>query len=182
MRKMEDQKIIIDSNYYLLSGPKVSDIDDLVFHLNDIGIYDGTLKIPFPYTKTDAELYLQRYESRKKEFGHPMNWQIRTKEGKVIGGISLHGQYGKNSHKDEIGYWIGRTFWNKGIMTKALPAFAEFVAQQLGVIRLEATIFDYNTSSIRVVEKCGFICEGTLKKAYFKDGKYIDGKLYALVK
>ena len=101
---MEDQKIIIDSDYYLMSGPKVSDIDDFVFHLNDIGIYNGTLKIPFPYTKSDAEFYLLQYETRKKEFGHPMNWQIRTKEGKVIGGISLHGQYGKGSHKDEIGY------------------------------------------------------------------------------
>lgn len=179
---MEDQKIIIDNDYYLMSGPKVSDIDDFVFHLNDIGIYNGTLKIPFPYTKSDAEFYLQQYETRKKEFGHPMNWQIRTKEGRVIGGISLHGQYGKDSHKDEIGYWIGRTFWNKGIMTKALLAFAKLVGDQLGVIRLEATIFNYNASSIRVVEKCGFIYEGTLKKAYFKDGKYIDGKLYALVK
>jgi len=179
---VEDKKIIFDDYYYLLSGPKSSDIDDFVFHLNDIGIYNGTLKIPFPYTKNDAKFYLKQYENRKQEFGHPMNWQIRTIEGKIIGGISLHGHYGKISHKDEIGYWLGRTFWNKGIMTKALPAFAQLVADQLGIIRLEATIFDYNTSSIRVAEKCGFNYEGTLKKAYFKDGKYIDGKLYALVK
>ena len=179
---MENERIIIDEDYYLLAGPTTADIDNLVFHINDEGVYNGTLKIPFPYTRIDAESYLKFFAQRKQEFGRPMNWQIRTKDGELIGGVSLHGQYGKDSHKDEIGYWLGRTYWNKGIMTKTLPAFAKFVAIHYGIIRLEATIFDYNASSISVVEKCGFNYEGTLKKAYFKDGKYIDGKLYALVK
>ena len=179
---MENQIIIIDNDYYLSSDPTIADIDNLVLYLNDEGIYNGTLRVPFPYTKTNAESYLKNFEDRRKEFGRSMNWQIRAKEGLLIGGISLKGQHGKDSHKDEIGYWIGKEYWNKGIMTKAIPAFAKFVAIHYGIIRIEATIFDYNASSIRVVEKCGFIYEGTLKKAYFKDGKYIDGKLYALVK
>jgi [ribosomal protein S5]-alanine N-acetyltransferase len=179
---MGQEKIYISNDYYLSNEPTVADIDDLVLHLNDEGIYNGTLRLPFPYTHLDAEAYLVNYENRKKVFGRPMNWQIRTTTGKLIGGISLHGQYGKDSHKDEIGYWLGKAFWNKGIMTNALPAFAKYIAIHYGIIRLEATIFDYNEASIRVVEKCGFNYEGTLKKAYFKDGKYIDGKLYALVK
>ncbi|CAN5327874.1 GNAT family N-acetyltransferase [soil metagenome] len=179
---MENERIIIDSDYYLFAGPTPDDIDDLILHLNDEGVYNGLLKMPFPYTKADAEFYLKGFEFRKQQFGRPMNWQLRTKEGKLIGGISLQGHYGKDSHRDEIGYWLGRAYWNKGIMTKVLPAFSKFVAIHYGIIRLEATIFEYNAASIKVVEKCGFNYEGTLKKAYFKDGKYIDGKLYALVK
>lgn len=179
---MENEKIIIDDGYFLSAGATAKEIDDLVTQINDIEVYNGTLRIPHPYTKSDGEYYLKMATERKEEFGHAMNWQIRTKEGRWIGGISLHGFYGKNSHRDEIGYWLGKEYRNKGIMSKVLPAFAKYVATQFGVIRLEATIFDYNIASIRAVEKCGFIYEGTLKKAYFKDGKYIDGKLYALVK
>jgi ribosomal-protein-alanine N-acetyltransferase len=179
---MENEKIIINENYYLSAEATVSELDDLLTQINDIEVYNGTLRIPYPYTQADGEYYLERAGARKEEFGRPMNWQIRTKEGKWIGGISLHGFYGKDSHRDEIGYWLGKEFRNKGIMSMVLPAFAEYVAVHYGVIRLEATIFDYNTASIKAVEKCGFIYEGTLKKAYFKDGKYIDGKLYALVK
>ena len=180
--EMENQKIIIDNDYYLSSNATIADIDDLISQINDAEVYNGTLRIPYPYTRSDGEYYLKMAKLRKEEFGHAMNWQIRTIEGRWIGGISLHGFYGKDSHRDEIGYWLGKDYRNKGIMSKALPAFAKYVAVHFGVIRLEATIFDYNTASIKAVEKCGFIYEGTLKKAYFKDGKYIDGKLYALVK
>ncbi len=178
---MENEKIFIDDVHFLSANATASEIDDLIGQINDIEVYNGTLRIPYPYTRADGEFYLKMAKARKEEFGHPMNWQIRTKEGSWIGGISLHGFYGKDSHKDEIGYWLGKDYRNKGIMSKVITAFAEHVAANFGVIRLEATIFDYNAASIRAVEKCGFIYEGTLKKAYFKDGKYIDGKLYALV-
>jgi ribosomal-protein-alanine N-acetyltransferase len=174
--------VSINENYNLSDGPAPDDIDALVLCLNDIGIYNGTLRVPFPYTKTDAENYMNLVAKRKAESGKPMSWQIKTKEHQLIGGISLHCQYGYHSHKDEIGYWLARPFWNKGIMTAAITTFADLVAEHHGIIRLEATIFDYNISSQRVVEKCGFNYEGTLKKAYFKDGKYIDGKLYSLVR
>lgn len=179
---MIPDRIKIDEEYYLAAGPTDADLDSLVLYMNDIGIYNGTLKVPYPYTKSDAESYLENFKKRNKEFGRPMNWQIRDKEDHLIGSISLHNQYGVGSHKDEIGYWLGRPFWNKGIMSRTLIAFSKLVFENYGIVRLEVTIFDYNISSQRTVEKSGFNYEGTLKKAYFKDGKYIDAKLYALVK
>ena len=74
--------------------------------------------------------------------------------------------------------WIEQKYIAAGIQMRPILKTLSFIFDGA----LLATIFDYNASSISVVEKCGFNYEGTLKKAYFKDGKYIDGKLYALVK
>jgi RimJ/RimL family protein N-acetyltransferase len=174
-------RIRINEMYYLSHAPGMNDIDAIVEGANDIGVYEGTLRMPYPYTTKNAENYVKGCEKQSAEFGKPMKWQIRTNTGTFAGSISLHNQYGKDSHRDEIGYWIGKAHRNKGLMTDTIKAFAQLAFEHYGLIRLEATIFDSNIASQKVVEKCGFIYEGTLKKAYFKDGKYIDGKLYALV-
>jgi RimJ/RimL family protein N-acetyltransferase len=176
------EKIKINEMFYLSHNPTEKDIDALFKNLNDIDIYNGTLRIPFPYTISDAELYISGCYKQKEEFGKPMKWQVRNNDGLLCGSIALLNNHGKDSHKDEIGYWIGKAYRNKGLMTDTIKAFSNLVFQYYGMVRLEATIYSYNIASQRVVEKCGFNYEGTLKKAYFKDGKYIDGKLYALVK
>ena len=38
------------------------------------------------------------------------------------------------------------------------------------------------SASAGVLEKNGFVCEGHLRKHYLKDGRFFDGKLYALVR
>lgn len=176
------EKIKINESYYLSHSPSVADIPSLMENLNDIDVYNGTLRVPYPYRLADAEEYIAGCARHLVEFGHPMKWQVRDSEGKLCGSIALMNQHGKGSHKDEIGYWIGKAHRNKGLMTDSIKAFSDLVFRYYGLVRLEATIFSYNIPSQKVVEKCGFIYEGTLKKAYFKDGKYIDGKLYALVK
>ena len=174
--------IKVSDEYYISTGPVAADVEALVLYLNEREISDNLLRVPFPYTENEAERYIKNAEERTKEFGRPMNFQLRNSDHRLIGSITLHNQHGKNSHKDEIGYWLAKPYWGKGIMPKALTAFAGYVFEHYGLVRLEATIFDFNASSIKVVEKCGFNYEGTLKKAYFKDGKFIDGKLYSLVK
>ncbi|HEX8515041.1 MAG TPA: GNAT family protein [Bacteroidia bacterium] len=179
---MFSDRVELGKGYYLTHTPGMEDLDALVENLNDIEIYNGTLKVPFPYTRANAVAYVSGCLEQNEKFGVPMKWQVRTQAGRLAGSISLHSQYGKGSHKDEIGYWMGKAHRNQGIMTQTIKAFSALVFEYYGLVRLEATIFDYNISSQKVVEKCGFIYEGTLKKAYFKDGKYIDGKLYSLLK
>lgn len=47
-------------------------------------------------------------------------WAIEFKEtGEIIGNIGLL-EINKNDENCEVGYCIGKTFWNKGIMTEVL--------------------------------------------------------------
>lgn len=58
------------------------------------------------------------------------------------------------THDDErdVGYWIGRDHWGKGVATAALSAFLE----ELDTRPLYAHVAAHNAGSIRVLEKCGF--------------------------
>ncbi|GAA1662758.1 GNAT family N-acetyltransferase [Fodinicola feengrottensis] len=51
-----------------------------------------------------------------------------------------------------IGYWIGRSFWGKGVATAALTQYVEELSQR----PLYAHVAASNTGSVRVLEKCGF--------------------------
>jgi len=56
----------------------------------------------------------------------------------------------------EVGYWIGREYWGKGVASRALSAFLGHV----GVRPLYAHVAKHNVASRRVLEKCGFTIVG----------------------
>jgi RimJ/RimL family protein N-acetyltransferase len=49
-------------------------------------------------------------------------------------------------------------------------------------VKITAHVFVHNHASARVLEKCGFEQEGLLRKHYLKDGKYLDARLYSLLR
>lgn len=179
---MKDIHININNDFYFTTALSERDVDSLVNYLNDITIYNNTLKIPKEYTRERGFWYLNFCKEKDEKYGKAMAFQIRTKEGEMIGSIELLGIYDVNSHKEEIGYWLAAPFRGKGLMQKAINTFNEYVFKNYNYVRLEATVFVSNITSQHLLEKCNFNYEGTLKKAYFKDGKYIDAKLYALIK
>lgn len=174
-------KIIINEEIYL-SPLVMEDADNIVKHLQAKEIYMRTIMIPFPYQKKDAEWFIGFSIEKDKVYGHTMDWAIRKNNGELIGVIGYHGRYGKGSHKDEIGYWIAKDYWGKGIMSGALQKVCEKGQNEYDLVRIEAPIFAFNIHSQKVAEKCGFVLEGTMRKAYLKEGAFFDSKFYALVK
>lgn len=79
-------------------------------------------------------------------------------EGHVAGNICCWG----TPDEQEIGYWIGREFWGRGIASMALTKFLETTA----IRPLFAHVAKHNIASMRVLEKCGFSVQG--------EGKYLD--------
>jgi RimJ/RimL family protein N-acetyltransferase len=75
---------------------------------------------------------------------------VRTIEldGDVAGNVVLFGFEGRR----EVGYWIGREFWGRGVATRALSAFMQEVEER----PIYAGVAETNVASIRVLEKSGF--------------------------
>ena len=65
-------------------------------------------------------------------------------------------------HRAETGYVLARDAWGAGYATEALAAMVELAAT-LGVLRLYALCHTNNQASARVLEKCAFTLEGTLR-------------------
>ena len=166
-----------------LSAAKPSDIPTLVRHLNDPQIYCHTLYIPYPYTKKDGKEFLSFVRSKKKRFGCLLDWAIRTGNGKLIGMIGFHGSGKRNGRKcDQIGYWLARPYWRRGIMTDVLKKFVAYGFSHRGYESFEMPIFVFNKASIRVAQKAGFRREKLVKKAFKKNGVWLDAYVYVITR
>ncbi len=65
----------------------------------------------------------------------------------------------------EIGYWLGEKYWSQGIVTEAAKKVIEFAFNDLKLNRIDVHAVIENKGSNRVIEKLGFVFEGTKKQA-----------------
>ena len=134
---------------------------------------------PYPYTEKDAMLFIQSVidADPNDTFAFAI-----TVNDKVVGSIGVFRQENIHSRTAEMGYFLAEDFWGKGIMTSAVKQTCDTVFSLSDIIRIYAEPFAYNTASCRVLEHCGFMYEGTLRKNAIKNGQVIDMKLYSLIR
>jgi RimJ/RimL family protein N-acetyltransferase len=97
----------------------------------------------------------------------------------LVGAISL--QIDRGLNKAELGYWIGKPFWNQGYATEAAIAILAFGFEKLRLNRIQAGHLSRNPSSGRVMQKAGMILEGTARQATIKWGQYEDLVSYGIL-
>lgn len=92
-------------------------------------------------------------------------WAVIWKEtGEAIGCVGYLPPHVSNipiGEKDcEIGYWIAKPYWNKGICTEAMNLIISYCLNRKGCNTLWGTCFIDNPASCKVMEKCGFVPTG----------------------
>jgi len=173
-------KIVVNDQIHL-SEFQPSDQAACLEHFKAKEIYDRTLRIPYPYTEADFLAWMEIAEMATEQQGRPVQSAIRNEEDYLIGGCGFDSlQIGK-SHRAEIGYWLAKPFWGRGIMTAVVGKACDFAIAEFGLVKIVAHVFADNSASAKVLEKCGFQQEGYLRKQYLKDGRFIDARLFALV-
>jgi RimJ/RimL family protein N-acetyltransferase len=135
-----------------------------------------THRFPHPYTTADVDAWF----AMLAEMPEPTHWAIEV-DGQAVGGIGVDVGTGVDEKTGRIGYWVGEPYWRQGIVTAAVRATSEYAMSRFGLVRLEARVYDWNPASMRVLEKCGFLCEGVLRRSVYKDGEIINSVLYARV-
>lgn len=125
-------------------------------------VKESDLKIFYEHQRDPEAYQMARFPSREED-AFMVHWhKIMGDEAVTLKTILFHGQVAGNIvsflHGDarEIGYWIGREFWGKGIATEALSRFL----RQVKTRPLYAGVAKQNVASIRVLEKCGFAISG----------------------
>jgi ribosomal-protein-alanine N-acetyltransferase len=174
-------KIVVNDQFHL-SEIRSSDKSALSQHLNDRDIYDRTLRIPFPYTENNAEEWLALVAKITEKQGRPVHFAIRSATDALIGVCGLNDFEIGKSHRAEVGYWLAKPFWGRGIMTAVVQRVCQHAFEEFGLAKIMAHVVMHNPASARVLEKCGFLQEGLLRKHFLKDGKLIDARLFALLK
>lgn len=173
---------VMETNRLILRPFKISDAS--MMYRNWASDDEVTKYLTWPthtdvrVSRTILQMWVDEYSN--KEY---YQWAIELKENaEVIGSLSL---FGVNNHDEnaEIGYCIGRDYWNQGIVSEAFQALIKLAFEETGFARLTARHDVLNPASGRVMEKCGLTYEGTLRKiAKNQSGKLVDCKYYSILK
>ena len=108
------------------------------------------------------------------------SWVV-TYQGEVIGQIQLFNFFNHNTCA-EVGYFIKRTYWNRGINTKVLKAVCKFGVETMGLKRIEAFAHVDNIGSNRTLQKAGFTKEGLMRKRFMMKDMLGDCNAYSFVR
>ncbi len=137
---------------------------------------------PSPYTGAEARSWVQHARAAA-----PMlDFALCLPDGGggvLAGGIGLKLRDDVESRTAEIGYWLGRAHWGRGIAAAAVAAFSRWAfAADRRLLRLEACVFGHNPASARVLDKAGYVLEGVRRSAGSKDGAVFDILMYGLLR
>ncbi len=150
-------------------------------HLNETDEFHAHMgMMPFPYREIDADAWITKVARETMEADGRRNWAIRNKDGELIGGTGVFGL--TKGEKAEIGYWVAKPYWGKGIVTEVVRRLCEFAFDQYGLRRIYAQVFATNPASARVLEKAGFELEGMLRSHHFRDGEPNDVLFFGLMR
>jgi RimJ/RimL family protein N-acetyltransferase len=126
------------------------DAPALAMAIADRAIVRNLAVVPWPYSLRDAEAYLA--SPRDPILPSLLIFERTSGAPQLVGSCGL-GR--RTSGAVELGYWIARPFWGRGIATEACTALIE-TARTLQLQQLEASHFVDNPASGRVLEKIGF--------------------------
>ncbi len=148
----------------------------LALEANDRRIWSALRdRFPHPYDRDAARGWIQTQAG----CAPAESLAIAPREtDRAIGGIGLERHADVVRFTAEIGYWLGTAHWGKGYAAEAVSAFVDYAFTTFDFERLEAWVFATNERSARVLEKCGFRHEGTARRSVFKEGRFLDSRLY----
>lgn len=123
--------------------------------------------------------YIHRCKRQHQE-GTDYGYMIIS-NGKIAGRIGIHYIHLHN-RSGAIGYWLGKGFEGKGIITKACAALINHCYAVLQLNRIEIKCGTGNLKSAAIPERLGFTKEGILRQAEYVNGGFIDLLLYSMLR
>ncbi|CAF9924387.1 MAG: hypothetical protein GOMPHAMPRED_003617 [Gomphillus americanus] len=154
-------------------------------------------RIPSPYTESDFKWWIDRCADQTNWIPTgpfepdpqdstihrlPSHYAI-VKDDRLIGAIGLEMKSDVYCRTGELGYWIARPQWGKGIMGSVAPAFVKWAFATFGILyRIEAEIFSGNDASRAVLKKSGMKFEGRHEGSIWKNGQILDGDFWGIVR
>lgn len=170
--------MLLEINRVILRNFNRQDLDDLFEYaqVEEVGLNAGWM----PHsTKEQSELILNMFIKDINTFAI-----VYKENNKVIGSISL----GKDNirpgvNSKYLGYVLSKNYWGLGLMTECVKKILEYGFFTLNLDIISVSHFKENIRSKRVIEKCGFVYEGTFRKSsLLYNGTLKDKCFYSLDK
>lgn len=134
---------------------------------------------PSPYSIEDAEWYVNDCISKE---GENQITRAIVVDGKAVGSIGIFIKDDIYEKSGELGYWLAEDCWRQGIMSRAVRMICKEAFARFNIIRIFAEPFECNAGSRGVLEKAGFVYEGTMRNGVYKNGKVCSYCMYSLLR
>ena len=156
---------------------RLSDAAELVPYADDPLVARNLRDVfPNPYTLADAEGFVGACVEQE---GRGQLCRCIEVDGRAAGSIGLFLGTDVYRKSAELGYWLGRPFWRRGIMSAAVLQMCREGFETWDVVRIYAEPYASNAGSRGVLEKAGFTLEGIKRRSVFKNGELLDSCIYA---
>jgi len=164
---------------YFLKEIESSDIENIHRGLSNPDItkfYD----VHFPTLEATKE-QMEWYNDLKKQ-NTGIWWGVYDKKDNQFCGAGGFNDLDKKHKKAEIGFWLLKEFWGKGIMKEVMPKLFEQGFRELDLNRIEGYVVNQNSKCKNALEKINFTYEGTMREWEVKNGETINIDIYSILK
>jgi [ribosomal protein S5]-alanine N-acetyltransferase len=155
------------------------DADVIAMKINDYAIAKNLARVPFPYTLADAHEFL----AWAKGFDHRSAFKtirLKSTQADIIGVISY--DWVEAKQESDIGYWLVKEHWGKGLMSEAARAMVRYAFTVSGLQSLSSCFFNDNPASGKVLERAGFETAGPCTHFSKAQGKEVPVTLMSLTR
>ena len=176
---------VIEGEGIVLRSPQMSDYEEWS------GLRERSREFLTPWEPTWPidDLTRGAYRRRLKRYAEDQRTDqsyaffiFRAADRVLVGGLTLANVRRGVAQAGSIGYWMGAPFVGRGHMGAAVRALIPYAFAVLRLHRLEAACIPTNTTSIRLLEACGFAREGYARQYLCINGVWQDHLLYARLK
>lgn len=132
-----------------LRSPGLADVQRIATFIGDWDVARMLTKVPHPYCEADARAWISRVVPGE-------HWALVHANG-VVGVIGLEA---KGTVGIELGYWLAKPFWGRGLMTEAARAVLAEARAAAPHAEILCSHLEDNQASQNVIAKLGFVPTG----------------------
>jgi len=156
-----------------------NDLEDLLAVNGDPAV---TRFLPYDTWQSveDGKTWLARMTALAQA-GTGQQFVIELTQSRTVVGSVLLFRYDESSKRAELGYVLGRKYWQHGLMREALARFVTHCFASLGLRRLEAEVDPVNQASNTLLIRLGFTREGTLRERWITRDAAYDTHIYGIL-
>lgn len=171
---MFDQKVDVNIRLELLDSSHTKEL----FQLTDKNREHLNQWLPWVHSVKQPEDTAQFIKESQQQWINNQGFQAAVMVNDHISGIIGHHKIDWQNQKTSLGYWLGKSYQGRGIITKCCATVVQHTFDNLELHRVEIHCASNNHKSRAIPERLGFIHEATLKDGIQINGEFKDRIVY----
>ncbi len=154
MRQAAGSQAELVTARFILRPPRPRDAEAIHRLINDWGIVRMLAQLPFPYPRPLADSWIASTVEQAAA-GQAHHFVITARrDDAVLGCVGVQIEAG--ARIADLGYWIARSHWGRGVASEAAGRIAHWALSERGLDRLTAQVATDNPASAAVLRRIGF--------------------------